>query len=111
MIDPMRDETAPATAPFTRAAASAAALRAHDGGRTPHASGAATVVLAGAAGGTGAGCAVGQRGRISAYGNLTGRSPLGGRLPPEVPLRFTDLSEASSGRLRALARGLDPSLA
>jgi purine-nucleoside phosphorylase len=190
MIDPMSDETAPAIDPFTRAEASAAALRARAGvdrfdvavvlgsgwqaaadaigtpelevaladlggfvqpgvkghassvrylkkgqsrvllylgrvhlyeGHDPHAvahgvrtaiaAGCRTVVLTNAAGGIDPGYAVGQPVLISDHLNLTGRSPLWGPLPPEVPLRFTDLSEAYSGRLRALARELDPSLA
>jgi purine-nucleoside phosphorylase len=190
MIDPMSDETAPATDPFTRAEASASALRARAGvdrfdvavvlgsgwqaaadaigmpelevpladlggfaqpgvkghapsvrylkkgqsrvllylgrvhlyeGHDPHAvahgvrtaiaAGCRTVVLTNAAGGIDAGYAVGQPVLISDHLNLTGRSPLWGPLPSEVPSRFTDLSEAYSGRLRALARELDPSLA
>jgi len=81
------------------------------GVRTAIAAGCRTVVLTNAAGGIDPGYAVGQPVLISDHLNLTGRSPLGGPLPPEVPSRFTDLSEAYSGRLRALARELDPTLA
>jgi len=189
MIDSMSDETASATDPFTRAEASAAALRERasvDGfdavvvlgsgwqaaadaigapelevplaelggfeqpsvkghapsvryikigqrrvllylgrihlfeGHDPHAvvhgvlaailAGCRVVVLTNAAGGINAGYAVGQPVLISDHINLTGRSPLWGPLPSQVPLRFTDLTEVYSKRLRALARGLDPSL-
>ncbi len=81
------------------------------GVRTAIAAGCRTVVLTNAAGGIDPGYAVGQPVMISDHLNLTGRSPLWGPLPPDVPSRFTDLSEAYSGRLRALARELDPSLA
>jgi purine-nucleoside phosphorylase len=189
MIDPMSDETAPATDPFTRAEESATALRnrasvdsfdavvvlgsgwqaaadaigepelelpladlggfaqpgvlghapsvryvkkgqlrvlvylgrihlyeGHDphtvvhGVRTAIAAGCRAVVLTNAAGGINAGYAVGQPVLISDHLNLTGRSPLWGPLPPQVPLRFTDLTEAYSARLRDLARELDPTL-
>lgn len=81
------------------------------GVRTAIAAGCRTVVLTNAAGGIDPGYAVGQPVLISDHLNLTGRSPLWGPLPPEVPSRFIDLSEAYSSRLRALARELDPSLA
>lgn len=81
------------------------------GVRTAIAAGCRTVVLTNAAGGIDPGYTVGQPVLISDHLNLTGRSPLWGPLPPEVPSRFTDLSEAYSGRLRTLARELDPSLA
>jgi purine-nucleoside phosphorylase len=189
MIDPMSEETAPAVDPFTRAEASAAALRKCAGvdvfdavvvlgsgwqaaadaigvpelevpladlggfkqpsveghtpsvryikkgqrhvllylgrihlfeGHDPHAvvhgvraaiaAGCRVVVLTNAAGGINAGYAVGQPVLISDHINLTGRSPLWGPLPPQVPLRFTDLTEVYSKRLRAQARELDPSL-
>ncbi len=43
--------------------------------------------------------------------NLTGQSPLAGPPPPEpYPIRFVDLTEAYSARLRALAMSIDPSL-
>ena len=81
------------------------------GVRTAIAAGCRTVVLTNAAGGINAGYAVGQPVLISDHINLTGRSPLWGPLPPQVPSRFTDLTEVYSARLRALARELDPSLA
>ncbi|MGH3244934.1 MAG: purine-nucleoside phosphorylase [Trebonia sp.] len=80
------------------------------GVRTAIAAGCRTVVLTNAAGGINAGYAVGQPVLISDHINLTGRSPLWGPLPPRVPSRFTDLTEAYSRRLRGLARELDPSL-
>jgi purine-nucleoside phosphorylase len=81
------------------------------GVRTAIAAGCRTVVLTNAAGGINAGYAVGQPVLISDHINLTGRSPLWGPLPPDVPSRFTDLTEVYSARLRGLARELDPSLA
>jgi purine-nucleoside phosphorylase len=81
------------------------------GVRTAIAAGCRAVVLTNAAGGINDGYAVGQPVLISDHLNLTGRSPLCGPLPPRVPSRFTDLTDAYSGRLRALARELDPSLA
>jgi purine-nucleoside phosphorylase len=80
------------------------------GVRTAIAAGCRAVVLTNAAGGIDADYAVGQPVLISDHINLTGRSPLWGPLPSRVPLRFTDLSEVYSTRLRALARELDPSL-
>jgi purine-nucleoside phosphorylase len=81
------------------------------GVRTAIAAGCRTVVLTNAAGGINAGYAVGEPVLISDHLNLTGRSPLAGHLPAHVPSRFTDLTDGYSGRLRALARELDPSLA
>src|ERR1700759_2047630 len=81
------------------------------GVRTAIAAGCGTVVLTNAAGGINDGYAVGPPVRIRYHINLTGRSPLAGLLPEHVPSRFTDLTEAYSRRLRALARELDPSLA
>jgi purine-nucleoside phosphorylase len=80
------------------------------GVRTAIAAGCRAVVLTNAAGGINAGYAVGQPVLISDHLNLTGRSPLAGPLPPQVPSRFTDLTEAYSARLRALASELDPTL-
>ena len=79
--------------------------------RTAIAAGCRSIVLTNAAGGINAGYAVGQPVLISDHINLTGRSPLWGPLPSHVPSRFADLTGAYSGRLRALARQLDPSLA
>lgn len=43
--------------------------------------------------------------------NLTGQSPMAGPPPPEpYAIRFVDLTDAYSPRLRALARSFDPSL-
>jgi purine-nucleoside phosphorylase len=81
------------------------------GVRTAIAAGCRTIVLTNAAGGINAGYAVGQPVLISDHINLTGRSPLSGPLPPQVPSRFVDLTDAYSGRLRTLAREFDPSLA
>ncbi len=80
------------------------------GVRTAIAAGCRAVVLTNAAGGINEGYAVGQPVLISDHLNLTGRSPLGGPLPPQAPSRFTDLTEAYSARLRALARELNPTL-
>jgi purine-nucleoside phosphorylase len=80
------------------------------GVRTAIAAGCRTIVLTNAAGGINPGYAVGQPVLISDHINLTGRSPLWGGLPPTAPSRFTDLTEAYSRRLRALASELDPSL-
>jgi purine-nucleoside phosphorylase len=81
------------------------------GVRTAIAAGCRTVVLTNAAGGINPGYAVGQPVLISDHINLTGRSPLAGPLPEDVPSRFTDLTQTYSGRLRELARQLDPTLA
>jgi purine-nucleoside phosphorylase len=81
------------------------------GVRTAIAAGCRTIVLTNAAGGINPGYAVGQPVLISDHINLTGRSPLAGPLPDQVPSRFTDLTEVYSARLRGLARDLDPALA
>src|ERR1700757_2373362 len=56
------------------------------GVRTAIAAGCRAVVLTNAAGGIDPGYAVGQPVLISDHINLTGRSPLWGPLPPQVPL-------------------------
>jgi purine-nucleoside phosphorylase len=71
--------------------------------RAACAAGAATVVLTNAAGGLRSEFTVGQPVLISDHVNLTGRSPL-------VGAQFVDLVDAYSPQLRALARGIDPSL-
>jgi len=71
--------------------------------RTACAAGAEVVVLTNAAGGLRADYRVGQPVLISDHLNLTARSPLTGA-------QFVDLVDAYSPRLRALARGIDPSL-
>jgi len=82
------------------------------GVRTAIAAGCRAVVLTNAAGGIRAEYSVGQPVLISDHLNLTGRSPLTGPPPPAgYPSRFTDLTEAYSARLRALAREEDPTMA
>jgi len=81
------------------------------GVRTAIAAGCRAIVLTNAAGGIDPDYAVGQPVLISDHINLTGRSPLSGPLPAQVPSRFTDLTEVYAARLRGLARELDPSLA
>jgi purine-nucleoside phosphorylase len=81
------------------------------GVRTAIAAGCRVVVLTNAAGGIRRGLRPGQPVLVSDHINLTGRSPLAGPPPPDgYPPRFTDLSEAYSARLRAIARAADPSL-
>ena len=72
--------------------------------RTACAAGAGTVILTNAAGGLRADMAVGQPVLISDHLNLTARSPL-------VGAQFVDLVDAYAPRLRAVARGIDPTLA
>ena len=79
------------------------------GVRTAVLAGCRTVILTNAAGGIGEGLSVGQPVLVADHLNLTGRSPLTGP-DPGVGVRFPDLSEAYSPRLRDLARTLDPSL-
>jgi purine-nucleoside phosphorylase len=81
------------------------------GVRTAIAAGCRTIVLTNAAGAINAGYGVGQPVLISDHINLTGRSPLAGPLPENVPSRFTDLTDTYSRRLRNLVRQLDPTLA
>ncbi|PEN16454.1 purine-nucleoside phosphorylase, partial [Lactococcus lactis] len=78
------------------------------GVRTAVAAGCRTIVLTNAAGGINPAFGVGQPVLVSDHINLTGRSPLTGPLPPQVPSRFTALTAVYSGRLRAMARELDP---
>jgi purine-nucleoside phosphorylase len=71
------------------------------------------VVLTNAAGGLREGMRVGEAVLISDHLNLTGHSPMSGPAPDGVDgwgPRFTDLTDAYSARLRALAQDLDPSL-
>jgi purine-nucleoside phosphorylase len=81
------------------------------GVRSAIAAGCRAIVLTNAAGGINPAYAVGQPVLVSDHINLTGRSPLSGPLPPQVPSRFVDLTEVYSRRLRGLARELDPTLA
>jgi len=81
------------------------------GVRTAIAAGCRVIVLTNAAGGIRSGLRPGQPVLISDHINLTGRSPLSGAPPPDsYPSRFTDLSEAYSAKLRAIARAADPTL-
>ena len=72
--------------------------------RTACAAGAGVVILTNAAGGLRADYGVGQPVLISDHLNLTARSPL-------VGAQFVDLVDAYSPRLRAVARGVEPTLA
>ncbi len=82
------------------------------GVRTAVAAGCRAIVLTNAAGGIRPDYRVGQPVLVSDHLNLTGRSPLTGPPPPDgYPSRFTDLTQAYSARLRALAREEDPTLA
>lgn len=73
------------------------------GVRVAAAAGCRTVVLTNAAGGLRPGMVVGQPVLVADHLNLTARSPL-------VGPRFVDLTDLYSARLRALVRGVDPSL-
>lgn len=82
------------------------------GVRTAAEAGCTTVVLTNAAGAVNHSYSVGQPVLISDHLNLTSASPLTGPPPPEgYPARFVDLTDLYSGRLRALAREVDPALA
>ncbi|WP_240519215.1 purine-nucleoside phosphorylase [Amycolatopsis antarctica] len=72
--------------------------------RTAAAAGARTVLLTNAAGGLREGFSVGQPVLIADHLNMTATSPITGA-------NFVDLVDLYSGRLRALAREIDPSLA
>ncbi len=79
--------------------------------RTAWASGCEVVILTNAAGGINPDYEVGEPILISDHINLTGTSPLTGPPPPdELGIRFVDLSEAYSKRLRELAREIAPEL-
>jgi purine-nucleoside phosphorylase len=81
------------------------------GVRTAVAAGCRVIVLTNAAGGISGGLRPGQPVLISDHINLTGQSPLTGPPPPDgYQSRFTDLSQAYSAQLRAIARAVDPSL-
>lgn len=73
------------------------------GVRTAAAAGCATIVLTNAAGGIRDGMQVGEAVLVGDHLNLTATSPL-------VGARFVDLTDLYSPALRALARGIDPSL-
>jgi purine-nucleoside phosphorylase len=78
--------------------------------RVAAAAGCSTVVLTNAAGGIREGLSVGQAVLIADHLNLTGVSPVAGPMPDDQPVRFVDLTDAYSPRLRDLARSIDPSL-
>jgi purine-nucleoside phosphorylase len=80
------------------------------GVRMAVAAGCHTVVLTNAAGGINAGYRVAQPVLIRDHLNLTATSPLGGPMPADRPVRFVDLTDCYSPRLRQLARAEDPSL-
>jgi purine-nucleoside phosphorylase len=81
------------------------------GVRTAIAAGCGVVVLTNAAGGLNPDWPVGQPVLLSDQLNLTGASPMAGPAPPpDRSIRFTDLTEAYSSRLRAIALDVDPTL-
>lgn len=88
---------------------------AHDvvhGVRVAEAAGCRVVILTNAAGGINPANPAGSPVLISDHLNLTGFSPLGGPAPPPPRnVRFVDLTEAYSLRLRELARQVDPQVA
>ncbi|HEX3540738.1 MAG TPA: purine-nucleoside phosphorylase [Acidimicrobiales bacterium] len=70
------------------------------------------VVLTNAAGGIRPSFSVGDPVLVADHINLTAQSPLTGPLPPPPhDIRFVDMTDAYSPRLRAAARRVDPSLA
>ncbi len=82
------------------------------GVRTAAAAGCRAVVLTNAAGAVNPAYRVGQTVLIRDHLNLTAASPLEGPPPPAgYGLPFVDLTDLYSARLRALARGVDPTLA
>ncbi len=82
------------------------------GVRTAVLAGCGTVVLTNAAGGLGAGMSIGQPVLIADHLNLTGVSPLTGPPPdPAIGVRFPDMTDLYSARLRGMARQLEPTLA
>jgi len=81
------------------------------GVRVAVASGCKTIILTNAAGGLNPEWSVGQPVLISDQLNLMGQSPMVGPAPPEgKAIRFVDLTEAYSVRLRELAQEVDPTL-
>jgi purine-nucleoside phosphorylase len=82
------------------------------GVRTAVMAGAGVVVLTNAAGALTPAYHPGQVVLVRDHVNLTGASPLTGPEPPAgYAGRFVDLTDLYSGRLRAVARSLDPALA
>ena len=81
------------------------------GVRVAVASGCKTIILTNAAGGLNPEWPVGQPVLISDQLNHMGQSPMVGPAPPEgKAIRFVDLTEAYSARLRNLAQEVDPTL-
>lgn len=81
------------------------------GVRTAAAAGCTTLVLTNAAGSLRTDWPIGQVALIRDHINLTGQSPLVGPHPPEqYGSRFVDMSAPYDPVLRALARGVDPTL-
>lgn len=81
------------------------------GVRTAVLAGCSTVILTNAAGGLNPKWPPGTAVALTDHLNLTNRSPLSGPPPPDpYGSRFVDLSEVYSARLRAVARGVDPSM-
>lgn len=79
--------------------------------RTAIFTGCRSVVLTNAAGSINPSLNVGQPVLITDHLNLTGASPLTGPEPPAPhPIRFVDLTETYSRRLRDLARSVEPAL-
>jgi purine-nucleoside phosphorylase len=80
--------------------------------RTAILAGCRVVVLTNAAGAVNTDYAVGQPVLIADHLNLTGQSPMTGPTPPPpFDVRFFDMTDAYSPRLRQAARSVDPSLA
>lgn len=82
------------------------------GVRTAVAAGARIIVLTNACGSINPELPAGTPVLLRDHVNLTGQSPMAGPPPPEpYAIRFVDMTEAYSPRLRALARSFDPTLA
>ncbi|MDH3753097.1 MAG: purine-nucleoside phosphorylase [Acidimicrobiia bacterium] len=80
--------------------------------RTAILAGCRTVMITNGCGAINPAYGVGQLVLIADHLNLTATSPLGGPSAPEsYPIRFRDLTDAYSPRLRAIARGVDPTFA
>ena len=86
-------------------------LEATHGVRVAWAAGCKTLILTNAAGGINPDFQVGDPVLISDHINLTGNSPLTGPPPPEeLGIRFLDMSDPYSSRLREIAQDIEPSL-
>lgn len=73
--------------------------------------GAKVVILTNACGSLNASFPAGTPVLLRDHINLTGHTPMAGPPPPEpYAIRFVDVTDAYSPRLRSLAQGLDPSL-